>query len=74
MIHRLTDIILKTLNENEELCSNDIKKMLDMEQQVFTLNQYYMATVNKIKQKLQQYQENKASSNSFIIYINKYNK
>ena len=68
MIHRLTDIIVKTLNENEELCSNDIKKMLDMEQQVFTLNQYYMATVNKIKQKLQQYQENKASSNSFIIY------
>jgi hypothetical protein len=68
MIHRLTDIILQTLNENEELCGNDIKKMLDIEQRVFTLNHYYMTTVNKIKKQIQDNKENKPLSKSFIIY------
>ncbi len=62
MIHKLTDIILHTLNENQEACCNDIQKMLDIEQRVFTLNHYYMDTVNKIKQKKQHNEENRASS------------
>jgi hypothetical protein len=59
MIHKLTDIILNIINENEELCSIDIRKMLDIEQRVFTLNQYYMDTVNKIKQEISGHAENK---------------
>ncbi len=59
MIHKLTDIILNMVNENEELCSHDIKKILDIEQRVFTLNQYYMDTVNKIKQQIQQNEQNR---------------
>jgi hypothetical protein len=62
MIHKLTDIILYLANETEELCSNDIKKMLDIEQRVFTLNHYYMDTVNKIKQQMQSNEQNKVSS------------
>jgi len=62
MIHKLTDIILHLANETEELCSNDIKKMLDIEQRVFTLNHYYMDTVNKIKQQIQSNEQNKVSS------------
>ncbi|CAF2947029.1 unnamed protein product [Rotaria sp. Silwood2] len=58
LIHRLTDIILRTIDESEERCSNDIKKMLEIEERVFTLNQYYMDTVNKIKSKSQEYNTN----------------
>ncbi|CAF4615059.1 unnamed protein product, partial [Rotaria sp. Silwood2] len=54
----LTDIILRTIDESEERCSNDIKKMLEIEERVFTLNQYYMDTVNKIKSKSQEYNTN----------------
>ncbi|CAF3971216.1 unnamed protein product [Rotaria sp. Silwood1] len=57
IIHKLTDIILRTIDENEEQCSNDIKKMLEIEQRVFTLNHYYMDTVNKIKKKYQEYND-----------------
>jgi hypothetical protein len=62
MIHKLTGIILDTVTENEESCRNDIKKMLDIEQKVFTLNHYYMDTVNKIKQQIQDNEKNRAAS------------
>ncbi|CAF4603734.1 unnamed protein product [Rotaria sp. Silwood1] len=55
IIHKLTDIILRAIDESEERCSYDIKKMLETEQRVFTLNHYYMDAVNKIKQKYQEY-------------------
>ncbi|CAF3515208.1 unnamed protein product [Rotaria sp. Silwood1] len=58
LTHRLTDIILRTIDESEERCSNDIKKMLEIEERVFTLNHYYMDTVNKIKTKSQEYNTN----------------
>ncbi|CAF0734630.1 unnamed protein product [Rotaria sordida] len=57
IIHRLTDIILRAIDESEERCSNDIKKMLEIEERVFTLDPYYMDTVNKIKKKWQEYHD-----------------
>jgi hypothetical protein len=59
MIHKLTDIIIRAIDKSEEKCSNDVNKMLEMEQRVFTLNHYYMDTVNKIKQKVPDYIEKK---------------
>ncbi|CAF4623206.1 unnamed protein product [Rotaria sp. Silwood2] len=55
MIHKLTDIIYRALEESEEHCNHDISKMLNIEQRIFTLNHYYMDTVNKIKAEVQQY-------------------
>ncbi|CAF1185040.1 unnamed protein product [Rotaria sordida] len=55
LTHKLTDIILCTIDKSEEKCSNDITKMLEIEERVFTLNHYYMDTVNKIKDKFQEY-------------------
>ncbi|CAF4417085.1 unnamed protein product [Rotaria sp. Silwood2] len=57
IIHKLTDIILRAIDESEERCHNDITKMLEIEQRVFTLNHYYMDTVNKIKKKYQEYND-----------------
>jgi hypothetical protein len=61
MIHKLTDIIFRALDESEEHCNRDITKMLNIERRIFTLNHYYMDTVNKIKAKVQQYITNKKS-------------
>ncbi|CAF1361406.1 unnamed protein product, partial [Rotaria sordida] len=67
LIHKLTDIILRTIDESEEKCSNDIKKMLEIEERVFTLNHYYMDTVNKIKNKSQEYNNSiKLSGNTRV--------
>ncbi|CAF5046573.1 unnamed protein product, partial [Rotaria sp. Silwood1] len=57
IIHKLTDIIIRAIDESEDQCSNDIKKMLQIEERVFTLNHYYMDTVNKIKKKYQEYND-----------------
>jgi hypothetical protein len=57
MIHKLTDIIMRSIEENEEKCDSDVAKLLDIEQRVFTLNHYYMDTVNKTKQKVQKYND-----------------
>ncbi|CAF4490647.1 unnamed protein product [Rotaria sp. Silwood2] len=57
IIHKLTDLILRAIDESEERCHNDITKMLEIEQRVFTLNHYYMDTVNKIKKKYQEYND-----------------
>ncbi|CAF1233065.1 unnamed protein product [Rotaria sordida] len=67
LIHRLTDIILRTIDESEEKCCNDIKKMLEIEERVFTLNHYYMDTVNKIKNKSQEYNKNKSSGHTRFV-------
>ena len=64
MIHKLTDIILHELDKNDEHCSHDITKMLNIERRVFTLNHYYMDTVNKLKTKIQECIENKKSEYS----------
>jgi len=38
ILSKLIDIILRTIDESEEQCRNDVNKMLDIEQRVFTLN------------------------------------
>ncbi|CAF2028320.1 unnamed protein product [Rotaria magnacalcarata] len=53
---KLTDIILRSLDESEEHCTKDVNKMLTIEQRVFTLNHYYMDTVYKIKIQFQKYE------------------
>ncbi|UJR20928.1 hypothetical protein I4U23_024037 [Adineta vaga] len=58
MLPKLTDIVLRALDESEEKCNIDLQKILCMEQRVFTLNHYYMDTVNKIKNEFQKYNEN----------------
>jgi hypothetical protein len=58
MLDKLTDIVLQAIDESEEQCRNDVNKMLDIEQRVFTLNHYYMDTVNKIKENFQEYKDN----------------
>lgn len=66
ILSKLTDIILRVIDENQANCTNDLKKMLDMEEHVFTLNHYYMDTVNNIKQKFQEYNDNvKTSKHNF---------
>jgi len=68
MIHKLTDIIFRALDESEEYCKGDINKMLHIEKRVFTLDHYYIDTVNKIKTEIQQYIENKKRKyDSYII-------
>lgn len=57
MLGRLTEIVLRTISNNEEECHNDVKKMLEIEKRVFTLNHYYMDTVNLIRNKHQAYQD-----------------
>jgi hypothetical protein len=66
IIHKLSDIIIRAVDESEEQCNNDVKKMLDIEQRVFTLNHYYMDTVNKIKKKFQEYSDDINSSKAYF--------
>lgn len=61
LIHKLTDIIFHTLDNSEEQCRRHIIQLLNIERRVFTLNHYYMDTVNKIKANIQQYIEKKKS-------------
>ncbi len=70
MLDKLTDIVLRTIDESEEECRNDVNKMLDIEQRVFTLNHYYMDTVNKIRHKFQEHKEqNKSSESDFFASL-----
>ncbi|CAF1383451.1 unnamed protein product [Rotaria sordida] len=71
ILHKLTDIILRTIGESEEECSNDITKMLEIEQRVFTLNHYYMDTVNKIKKKYQEYNDS-VKSNEYVQFSSRF--
>ncbi|UJR16782.1 hypothetical protein I4U23_003681 [Adineta vaga] len=48
---RLKEIIVKQLNDVKEKLLEHVLEILDMERRVFTLNHYYMDTVNKIKEK-----------------------
>lgn len=49
MLDRLTDIVLKTIDECDEECRKDVEKMLDIEKRIFTLNHSYMDAVNRIR-------------------------
>ncbi len=62
MLDKLINIVLYEIDESEEQCRNDVNKMLDIEQRIFTLNHYYMDTVNKIKHKFQEYKNNPKTS------------
>jgi hypothetical protein len=48
---RLKELIIKRLNEVKEVLLERALEILDMERRVFTLNHYYMDTVNKLKEK-----------------------
>lgn len=48
---RLKETITKRLNEVNEGVLKRVVEILDMERRVFTLNHYYMDTVNKLKEK-----------------------
>jgi hypothetical protein len=47
----LKEVIIKQLNEVKEVLLKRVLEILDMERRVFTLNLYYMDTVNKLKEK-----------------------
>lgn len=51
LIERLKEIMIKRLDEVEQIVLENVDQSLDMEQRVFTLNHYYMDTVNKLRQK-----------------------
>ncbi|CAM4838812.1 unnamed protein product [Rotaria magnacalcarata] len=67
LIHKLTDIIIRALDESEEHCNDDITKMLSIEKRVFTLNHYYMDTVNKIKANVHEHIESNKSEGLFGV-------
>ena len=71
MIHKLTDIIFRTLDESVEHCRRDITKNLNIERRVFTLNHYYMDTVNKIKARIQENTDSKKTGMSRIVAVQK---
>ncbi|CAF1440165.1 unnamed protein product [Rotaria sordida] len=48
---RLKEVIIKQLNEVKEVVFERVLEILNMERRVFTLNHYYMDTVNKLKEK-----------------------
>jgi hypothetical protein len=48
---RLKEVIIKRLSEVKEVVSDRVLEILDTERRVFTLNHYYMDTVNKSKEK-----------------------
>ena len=54
IIHKLTDIILRSIDENEEQCRKDVQQMLEMEERVYTLNPEYMIKVNQVKRQIQE--------------------
>ena len=48
---RLKDFIINQLSKAKDAVSERVEEILDMERRVFTLNHYYMDTVNKLKEK-----------------------
>jgi hypothetical protein len=48
---RLKEVIVKRLNEVKDILFEHVTEILDTERRVFTLNHYYMDTVNKLKEK-----------------------
>lgn len=47
---RLKEIIIKQLSVMKDVVLERVEEILDMERRVFTLNHYYMDTVNKLKE------------------------
>ena len=54
----LKEVIIKRLNETKEVVSGRVSEILEMEQRVFTLNHYYMDTVNQLKEKKRKKDDN----------------
>ena len=52
LLRKLTDIIISIIDESAEHCRQDVKKMLEMEQRIFTFDPGYMQTVNQLKANL----------------------
>ncbi|CAF1402707.1 unnamed protein product, partial [Didymodactylos carnosus] len=51
LVQRLRDVVEKEIEAAQHLCSEHVERQLKMERRVFTLNHYYMDTVNKQKAK-----------------------
>lgn len=55
MLPKMIDIVSAAVRASEEKCAADVKRILSMEQRIFTLNPSYMDTVNQIKLKVKDY-------------------
>ena len=47
---RLKEVIIRRLNEVKEVLLDRVLEILEVERRIFTLNHYYMDTVNKLKE------------------------
>ncbi|CAF0837317.1 unnamed protein product [Didymodactylos carnosus] len=62
LIHRLRDVIVRDTELAEQKCLERVQDTLIMERHIFTLNHYYMNTVNSLKRKYEiDQQQNKAN-------------
>lgn len=52
LLHKLTDIIISIIDQSEQQCRHDVKKMLEIEQRIFTFDPHYMEMVNVLKARL----------------------
>ena len=66
---RLKEIIIKQLSEVKDVVSERVEEILDTERRVFTLNHYYMDTVNKLKhdEKKKNDETNKSTTTSVSV-------
>jgi hypothetical protein len=49
LTEKLKDILVERLIESEKVCEERIREILSMEQRLFTMNHYYMDTIDKHK-------------------------
>ena len=54
LVHKLTDIILHTIDESEDQCRKDVSRLLEIEEKVYTMNPEYMIKVNQLKKEIQE--------------------
>ena len=52
LLHKLTDIIIGIIDQSDQQCRHDVKKMLEIEQRIFTFDPHYMEMVNRLKARL----------------------
>ncbi|CAF1324106.1 unnamed protein product [Rotaria magnacalcarata] len=61
---RLKEVIIKQLNEVKDTLLERVQEILGTEHHVFTLNHYYMDTVNKLKEKVKDKSNDQKGSSS----------
>ncbi|CAF0878005.1 unnamed protein product [Adineta ricciae] len=68
---RLKDTIGKELSDKKEKLQERVEEILDTERRVFTLNHYYMDTVNKVKQDMKKIKEQSSTASSSSTFVQK---